>query len=137
MVRETMNQPGIAMKSKDDRLVRREERVEGFVTQAVWVFARRLELHEVDHVDNPDLQIRRVSFQEVDRRERFHGRDIAAARHHHVRLASHIIAGPFPDADARCAVLNRRVHLSTSRRNCPCTRVASASTAPALVTSTA
>jgi len=59
-VEQAVDEPGIPTEGKDNRLVRCEQHVEGCVAQAVGVFARRLELHEVHHIDHTDFQIRRV-----------------------------------------------------------------------------
>ena len=59
-VGEPVNQPRIAMEGKDDRLVLGEQYIKLWLAQAVRVFMRRLELHDVHHVNDPDLQVRRV-----------------------------------------------------------------------------
>ena len=57
-----------------------------------------------------------VLAQQIDGGERFERRHVAAAGHHHVGLAALVVAGPFPDADARRAVLDRLVHGQPLRR---------------------
>ena len=54
--------------------------------------------------------------QQIDRGQRLERRHVAGAGHHHVGLAAAIVARPFPDADARGAVLDRRVHVEPLRR---------------------
>ena len=71
------------------------------VGQPVRVLALRLEPHQVDDVDDADLQLRQVLAQEVDRGQRLQRRHVAAAGHHDVGLAAPVVAGPLPDADAR------------------------------------
>ena len=51
------------------------------------MLARRLQLHEVDDVDHPDLHLGRVLSEDLDGRERLERRHVAAARHHHVGIA--------------------------------------------------
>ena len=43
-------------------------------------------------------------FQNRNRGDRLHGRDVAGARHHHVGLGAVVGGGPVPDADALGAV---------------------------------
>src|SRR6266567_492387 len=59
-VGEPVNQPRVAMEGKDDRLVLGEQHIKLWIAQAVRVCTGWLELHEVHHVDDPDLQVRRV-----------------------------------------------------------------------------
>ncbi len=42
--------------------------------------------------------------------QRLQGGGVAAAGHHHVRLAPGVVGGPIPDADALGAVLHRLLH---------------------------
>ena len=77
---------------------------------------RRLELHQVHDVDHADLQLRQVLAKQLDRRQRFQRRHVAAAGHDHVGLAPLVVAGPLPDAEARRAVLDRLVHRQPLRR---------------------
>ena len=48
--------------------------------------------------------------KEIHGGQRFQRRHVAAAGHHDVRFASLVVAGPFPDADARRAMFDRLVH---------------------------
>ena len=56
-VGEAVNQPGIAVEVKDDRLVRRKQRIEVRIRQAMWMFCARLQLEQINHVDESDLQV--------------------------------------------------------------------------------
>ena len=47
----------------------------------------RLERHQVHHVDDADLELGGVAAEQVDRGEGLERRHVAAAGHHHVRLA--------------------------------------------------
>jgi hypothetical protein len=53
-VRQPMYQPGVAVKSEDYRLVRGEQVIEVLIAQAVRMLALRLQLHQVDDVDDSD-----------------------------------------------------------------------------------
>ena len=53
--------------------------------------------------------------QQLDRGQRLQRGHVAAAGHHHVRLAAAVVAGPLPDADAGRAVLDRLVHVEPLR----------------------
>ena len=53
-VSELVNQPGVAMKVENDRLVGGEQAVKVPVGQAVEVFGLRLQLEQVDDVDETD-----------------------------------------------------------------------------------
>ena len=105
-----MDEPRIAVEGEDDRFVLRKQRVEVEVAQAVRMLTRRLQLHEIHDVDDTHLQFRYVLADKRHRRECFERRHIAATRHHHIGLAALVIAGPFPDADAGAAMLDRLVH---------------------------
>ena len=80
------------------------------------MFARGLQGHQIHHVDHADLQVRQILSQEVDCGEGLKRRNISAARHHHVRFAALIAAGPLPDAHAGGAVGDGRVHIQPLRR---------------------
>ena len=54
--------------------------------------------------------------QQLDGGQGLQRRHVAAARHHHVRLAALIVARPLPDADAGGAVLDGGVHVEPLRR---------------------
>ena len=84
--------------------------------EAVRVLGRRLELHQVDHVDDADLQVGDVLVQELDGGQRLERRHVAGAGHDDVGLAPLVVARPLPDADPRRAVLDRAVHVEPLRR---------------------
>src|SRR5665647_2277637 len=56
-VGQPVDQPRVGMEREDHRLVLGEDFVEIRVAQAVRVFARRLQPHQVDDVDHPDFQL--------------------------------------------------------------------------------
>jgi hypothetical protein len=84
-VREPMDQPRVAVKPEDDVLVRGEERVVIGVTQAVRMLGLGLQLPQVDHIYNADVQIRQVLAQNRHGGEDLQRWDVAAAGHDDVR----------------------------------------------------
>ncbi len=97
-------------------LSRGEELVEIRVAQAVRMLALRLQLHQIDDVDDADLQLRQMLAQDGHRRQRLQRRHVAAAGHDDVGLGVLVVAGPLPDADALGAVLDGGVHRQPLRR---------------------
>ena len=95
---QPMDEPRIAVEGEDDRLVDGEESVEVTVGEAMRMLAVRLQRHQVDDIDDADLQLGRVLAQEVDRGQRLERRHVAAAGHHHIGLAAVVVARPWPDA---------------------------------------
>ncbi len=63
-VSQPVNQGGIAVKGKDDVLVRRKQRVIILVAQAVRMFACGLQPHQVDDINDADFQIRQMLAQD-------------------------------------------------------------------------
>src|ERR1700751_3310732 len=49
--------------------------------------------------------------QEVNGSKGFQRRHITGACHYHVGFFARIVAGPFPNADSHCAMLNRPIHV--------------------------
>ena len=70
----------------------------------------RLQLHQVDHVDDADLQLRNRFAEDSHSREGFKRRGIAAAGHDDIRLLALIVARPLPDTDTLGAVLDSLLH---------------------------
>ena len=64
-VGQPVDQPRVAVVGEDDRLVGGEERVEVAVGQAVRMLALRLQRHQVDDVDDADLQLGQVLAQQM------------------------------------------------------------------------
>ena len=98
-VGQPVNQPRIAVEGEDDRLVGGEQRVEIVIRKPVRMLARRLQLHQVDDVDDANLQVRGVLAEQIDGGQRLQRRHVAAARHDHIGLAAAVVAGPLPDAE--------------------------------------
>ena len=103
-VSELVNQPGVAMKVENDRLIDGEQAVKVPVGQAVEVFGLRLQLEQVDDVDETDFDFGKVLPEQGGRRQGLHGRDVARAGHHHVGFIPLVVAGPIPDPNALGAV---------------------------------
>ena len=53
-------EPGVTVEIEDDGFVRREQRVEIAIRQPVRVFAARLQLKEVDDINEPNLETRKL-----------------------------------------------------------------------------
>ena len=109
-VGQPVDQPGVAMKAKDDVLVFGEERIVIRVAQPVRVLAAGLQLHQIDDIDHPDLQIGQMLAKNGNGGQNLQRGRVAAAGHHHVRLAALIVAGPLPDANSFRAMHDRGVH---------------------------
>ena len=75
------------------------------------VFGLRLQLEQVDDVDETDFEFRKVLPEQSGRRQGFHGGDVARAGHHDVGFTPLVVAGPIPDADALGAVLDGFIHV--------------------------
>ena len=89
-----------------------EQRVELAVGQPVRVLAlRAASVIRSTTLTTRMLQVGEVLPQQVDRRQRLERRHVAGAGHHHVGLAALVVARPLPDADARGAVADGRVHV--------------------------
>ena len=115
-VGQAVDQPGVAVIRKDDRLVGREEGVEFLIRQAVGMLFSCLQLHQVHDVDDPNLEIGHVRAQDAHGSERFQGGSVATAGHHHIRLTPLIVARPLPDPDADGAVLDGSIHVEVLQR---------------------
>src|SRR6202035_1240851 len=70
-VGQPVDQPRVSMEGEDDRLLLGDQRIEVCVAQPVWVLGLRLQLHEVDDVDDPDFQLGQMLSQNGNRGERF------------------------------------------------------------------
>ena len=109
-VGELVDQPGIAVEVEDNRLVRGEQAVELAVGRSVRMLGRRLQLEQIHHIDEAELQIRRPLAQDGRCRQRLHGGHVAAGRQHDIRFLARIGARPRPDAKALGAVRDRLGH---------------------------
>src|SRR5215467_15860825 len=75
------------------------------------MFAGRLQLEQVDHVDESDLEIRKLSAQKRYGSKRLLSRNIASRSDNGVWLTRFVVAGPIPNADTLGAVGDRGVHI--------------------------
>ena len=103
-VGEAVDQRRVTVIGEDHRCVGCEQRIVVAIGQSVRMLGIGLEAHEVDHIDDSNLQIRQVRSEQRHGGERFERRHIAGARHHDVGLPATVIAPPVPDADAARAV---------------------------------
>jgi len=76
----------------------------------------RLQLHEVDDIDDPDFQVGQVLAHNGDGGERFQRGTSPQQAHDHVGRAALVVAGPRPDADASVQCLTRRPSSATAER---------------------
>src|SRR5262249_6968916 len=90
-VGQPVNKRRVTVEGEDDRLVGGEQRVKIMIREAVRVLARRLQLHQIDDIDDADLQIRRVPSKEVDGGQGLQGRDVTAAGHYDIGLAAPVV----------------------------------------------
>src|SRR5215470_13029744 len=111
-----MDQPWVAVEREDDWLVCGKQCVELVIREAVWMLTRRLQLHQINNVDDTHLEIRSVLTEEIDGCQGLKRRHIAAANHHDVRVSAAVVAGPLPDPQPGGAVLDRFVHRQPLRR---------------------
>ena len=106
-----MDQPRVAVVGEDDRLVGGEHHVEVAVGQPVRMLGFVLQAHQVDDVDEPDLEFGQMGAQQIHRGQRLEGRDVAGRGEYHVGIAAeHLAARPLPDAHAAGAVCDRLFH---------------------------
>ena len=56
------------------------------------------------------FNVREMLAKQIHGGQRLQRGHVAAAGHHHIRLASLVVAGPFPDSDAGRAMFDRLVH---------------------------
>src|SRR5215831_16992215 len=75
------------------------------------MFCTRLQLEEVDHVDEADLQVGELLPQQYGRCQGLLRGDIAGGSHDEIGLAILIITSPIPNTDTLRTVLDRGVHV--------------------------
>ena len=115
-VGQAVDQPGVAVEAEDDVLVLGEQRVVVGVAQPVGVLGAGLQLHQVDDIDHPHLQLRQVLAQDRGGGQDLQRGRVPATGHDDVRLGSLVVAGPVPDADPLGAVHDRCVHAQPLRQ---------------------
>src|SRR6185437_13284992 len=96
-VGEAVDEPRVAVVGEHDRAVGGEDGVELGVGQAVRVFGGGLQAHQVDDVDDPDLEVGQVPVEQVGGGEDLQGGHVAGGREDDVGVAG-VVGGPVPDA---------------------------------------
>ena len=76
----------------------------------MWMFASRLQLEQIDNINEPDLEIRKFLSEKCDRSQGLLSGNVASGCDHDVRFAGFIVAGPVPDTDALGAVCDGLLH---------------------------
>src|SRR5262245_41196688 len=74
------------------------------------VLSLRLQFHQIDDVDNADLQLRDMLTEQIYGGQSLQRRHVPTTGHDDIRIPSLVVAGPFPDSDACRAVFDRLVH---------------------------
>jgi hypothetical protein len=82
------------MEGEDNRLVRGEQRVEPGILQAVRVLGFGLQFHQIDDVDNPDLQVRQVLPGDGYRGQHLQRWYVTGACHYNIWFPIALAAGP-------------------------------------------
>src|SRR5579863_8229920 len=114
-VGEAVYEPGVAVVGEDHGPVSRENVVELPVGKAVRVLAFGLDAHEVDDVNNPDLERRQFLAQDVHGGERLQRRDVPTAAHDYIRVAA-VVGRPVPNPDPPGAMQDRLFHRQVIER---------------------
>ena len=86
LVGQLMDQGRVTMECEDDRLILGEQSIVISVRQAMRMLGVGLKLHQVNNVDNADLQFGHSIAQDGDSSQSFQGRGITAAGHDDIRL---------------------------------------------------
>ena len=108
---ELVNEPGVAVKVEDHRLILGEERVEVTIGQSVRMFRIRLQPIQIHDIDETNLEIRETLPKNGHGSQRFLGQNVTSARHNDIRLTSRVVARPLPDSDSFGAVNDRSFHI--------------------------
>ena len=110
-VDEAVDQCRIPVKSKNDRLVHGENRIEFQVSEAMRVAVTSFESEKVDHVDESNAERGDVGDQYVHCGESLKSWHVSSGCNDYVGLYSLVSAGPSPDSDALAAVNLRLLHV--------------------------
>ena len=98
------------MECKDDGLILGKQCVIIHIGQTVRMLIMRLQLHQVDYIDETDLDLRHIVTKDGNCCQRFLGRSITAASQYNIRLLTLIVACPIPDTDTLGTMLNSLLH---------------------------
>src|SRR2546422_602643 len=80
------------------------------------MLAWRLQCHKIDHVDDADLNVRKMLPQQIDSRQRLEGRDISRTGHHNIRFAALVSTRPLPNSNPARAVFDGVIHVEVLGR---------------------
>jgi hypothetical protein len=69
------------------------------------MFCLGLQGHQIDNIDNTNLEVRDALANEIDSSESLKRRHVAGASHHYIRLTAAIIACPLPYPNSLRAML--------------------------------
>src|SRR5580704_18566549 len=78
-VGEPVNQPGIAVIGENDRLIDTEHRIKVKVRDSVRMLRWRLQRHEIDYIDDANLDVREMLPKQIHGGQRFESWHIAGA----------------------------------------------------------
>ena len=84
-VRQPVNEQRIAVMGKDDGPAGGEEIIEVDVGQAMRMFGLWLQPHEINHIDYPNPQVRKMGAQDGSGSKGLQRRYVATTGHHHIR----------------------------------------------------
>ena len=99
VVQQLVDECRIAMESEYDRLVLSEQSIELSIGQTVRMLALRLQLEQVNNVDESDLDLRHILSHDGNSCQSLQCRSIAAASQNYVRLLTLVVGSPLPDAN--------------------------------------
>src|SRR5215469_7878166 len=108
---QPMNELRVAMEVEHHRLIYRKQGIEVAIRESVRMFAVGLQLEQIDHIDEANLQIRKLWPQKRNRSQSLLSRNIAGRGDDHVRFAGFVVAGPIPDPDSLRAVGDGGAHI--------------------------
>src|SRR5215471_13164667 len=75
------------------------------------MFRARLQLEQVNDIDESDSEVREALPQQGGRSQSFLGWNVAGCREHNIGFLTCIIASPIPYTNAFCAVGNRGINV--------------------------
>src|SRR5712692_8328974 len=110
-ISEAVNQPGIAVIGKDDRLIHREHGVEIKIRETVRMLGRGLNGHQIDNIHHANPDVGKMLPQEIDRCQCFERGDITGARHHDIGFGPVVCTCPLPNANTGSAVFDGGLHV--------------------------
>ena len=91
---QLMDQCWVTMECKDYRLILCEDCIVLTVAQSMWMLMIRLQLEQIDYVDNADLKLWKLISKDSNCCHCLQCRCIATACHNDIRLLSFIVTSP-------------------------------------------